>query len=533
MAGITAFRETYMASDTMNDYADFNSFDARQMRYRIFWSFYESNAYRNAHKWAASLREQYGLYRYIRNIYNPSFRLAEFWRAHLLAGALDPQAGDGIRVPSALPIITENERLRPALATLWRSSNWQRNKDTLSLWGTILGDAVLRVNDDPRKGRVYMTLTHPGTIKDLDKDEWGNIKGYVIQENWQNPNGGANTVIYEERAYRDGINVVYDLYLDGRPYNIHENEIGKLVNWWTVPYGFIPMVAIQHNNVGLDYGFSELHSDLAKFREADDMASKLDDQIRKLVEAPWLMSGVANPKTTIKTNTTSQSEESDEERRRKESARQEIPILYGPVGATATPLVAPLDIAATSDHIGTILKDIERDYPELTVDLNQATGDISGKALRIHRQPVEDKVVQRRGNYDDAIMKAQQMAIAIGGFQGYPGYEGFNLDSYAKGDLEHTIGDRPVFRKDETDDFEMKTAFYTAVRAAKDAGIPVEMVLEDMGWDEKKMARFKESPEYQAKIAGMESIKKMASSVPDKTAAVDRQNNNQNTGNTA
>jgi hypothetical protein len=55
---------------------------------------------------------------------------------------------------------------------------------------------------------------------------------------------------------------------------------------WDYPYGFTPMVVFQHNNVGLDFGWSELFPGLSKFREVDDLASKLSDQIRKMVDAP-------------------------------------------------------------------------------------------------------------------------------------------------------------------------------------------------------------------------------------------------------
>ena len=79
---------------------------ARNMRYRILWAMYENSAYRNLHHWSKSYKVAYGLYRYIRAIYNPSYRLGEFWKAHLLAGKLDADAGDGEAVPSALPIIT-------------------------------------------------------------------------------------------------------------------------------------------------------------------------------------------------------------------------------------------------------------------------------------------------------------------------------------------------------------------------------------------------------------------------------------------
>jgi hypothetical protein len=67
----------------------------------------------------------------------------------------------------------------------------------------------------------------------------------------------------------------------------------------------------------------------------------------------------------------------------------------------------------------------------------------------------------RRAGYDSALMRAHQMAVAIGGMRGYVGYQGFSLDSYRAGALEHSIGDRPVFAIDPLDRIEEDTAFWT------------------------------------------------------------------------
>jgi len=500
MAGISAFKEAYLRSDTMQT-DHFSDFEARKLRYQIYWAFYENNAYRDLHTWAKAFRADYGLYRYIRNIYNPAYRIGEFWRSHLLAGPLDPEAGDGEQIPSSLPIVTDNEALRIAIANTWRSSNWAFLKDTLSLWGSILGDAFIQINDDPIRQKVYMTLRHPGTIKDVTFDDWHNIKGYVIEEVWANQDGFGKPQIYTEKATRYMDSVLYETYLDNKPFLSGYDENGTPSYSWLVPYGFIPMVAIQHNNVGLDFGWSEIHPAIPKIREVDDVTSKLNDQIRKMVDAPWFLSGVKKGDQEA-VETKSQGGTTDNP----ESGRQKIPTFYGPTGSSVTPMVADLDIGATSEHINTLLKDIEKDYPELTLDLRQSSGEISGRALRIHRQPVEDKVEMRRVNYDDAIIKAQQMAVAIGGWRGYKGYEGFNLDSYAKGDLDHRIGKRPVFKQDPLDDLEAETELYKAASEAKKAGISLPIFLKRQGWTNDQIQEVIDSEDYQAHLSGFNSV---------------------------
>jgi hypothetical protein len=173
-------------------------------------------------------------------------------------------------------------------------------------------------------------------------------------------------------------------------------------------------------------------------------------------------------------------------------------MLYGPVGAAATPLVAPLDIGATAAEIKEGIAELERDYPELKVDILRASGDVSGRALRIAQQPAEDKVRQRRANYDDALVRLQQMALAIGGFRGY--FPGFSLESYAVGELDHQIGERPIFAEDPLDGIERDKMFWEAAKAAIEAGIPLTVYLEYAGWDEEKIKKLLDSEEYKAKL---------------------------------
>lgn len=450
VAAYKAFREPGLITDPLQIYGEFGDFDYRKLRYAIYWSFYENDAYRSIHTWASQYKISYGLYKYIRHIYNPAYRLGEFWKSHLWGGALDPEAGDGGETPSTLPILTVNPALRPAIAKLWRWSNWQINKDTVSLYGSTLGDAGLMVVDDLERQKVYLKFIHPGTIADVDLDDWNNVKAYIIEEEREDPGNKNKTVTYREEVSREGDSVIYRTYLNEDLYGWHGQPPE-----WEEPYGFIPLVLIQHNNVGLDWGWSEIHALRSKIHEVDDLASKLSDQIRKMVEAPWLFAGVDPPTSTPTTTETALTGSAAV--RRPQPGREEMSSLYAPrPEASATPLVANLDIAAVAGYINDILAEIERELPELQKDIWTASGDASGRALRIARQRVETKVRQRRPNYDDALVRAQQMAIAIGGLRGYEGFDDFDLESFDRGDLDHSIGPRPVFANDPLDELELR-----------------------------------------------------------------------------
>lgn len=494
MTGYKAFREKYVSSDQIN-ITNFTDFDARRLRYSILWAMYENTAYDKIHTWSVSYKSEKGLYKYIRNIYNPSYRLGEFWKAKLLGGMLDPQAGDGSETPSALPIVTDIAELRPAIAKVWQWSNWQIKKDVWGLWTPLLGDGVLKIVDDPDKQKVYLKPIHPSRLKDVELDDFGNVKGYVIEYQRPDPrNSLSGDVTYREEAFRNGDLVEYRTYLNQALY-AWDNQDAQ----WSVPYGFVPMVVHQHNDVGLDFGWSELYPGLSKFREVDDQASKLHDQIRKLVEGAWLIAGVTKPSSTPVATGQDATDE------KPQPGRDEIKAIYtNNVGAAAHSLVSTIDITAVSSNIKDFITELERDFPELKVDLANASQDLSGRALRINRAPAEAKVLQRRPNYDHAIVRAQQMAIAIGGYRGYDdAFKGFDLSSFADGKLEHRIGERPVFGTDPMDELEQEGVFWDNATKAKGAGVPLVVYLKQQGWSEDQIFEVTQSEEFQLRNDAM------------------------------
>ena len=469
--GISAFREAFVSAGNY-DTVEFGSFEGRRVRYEIMWSWYESTNYREIHKWASTYKTRYALYKYIRSIYNPTYRLGEYYKTTIWGGRLDKDAGND----GAIPIVTDNESIRPAIAALWRWSNWGTKKDTVSLRGAILGDQIIKVVDNG-VDKVWLETVNPATVAELVKDDMGNVKGYTIIDIRESPNNGAN-VEYKEVAERDGQNVVYTTYMNDAPY-----AWNGVTAQWSLPYGFVPMVHLMHSDVGMDWGWPEIYPSRSKVHEVDDVASMLSDQIRKSINAKWVFTG-ARSKSTIQVPSTTTATTS-----RPEPEREEEGAIFLPdPNSKVVPLVAEINIDGVISHILEILKEIERDYPELRFDNLRASGTVSGEALRKARQPAEAKANQRRSGYDEALVKAQMMALSIGGFRKYRGFEGFNLDSYASGKLDHEIGQRPVFDIDPIDEAEEQMAFWQAANEAKSAGVPLSYYLQRAGWSKKDIA---------------------------------------------
>jgi hypothetical protein len=107
----------------------------------------------------------------------------------------------------------------------------------------------------------------------------------------------------------------------------------------------------------------------------------------------------------------------------------------------------------------------------------------------VARQKAEAKVHARRAGYDDALARAQMMALSMGGKRrgkptAYPGYEAFTAESFTNGELAHSFLKRPVFATDPMDDKEEEQSTATVMRTYKEAGVPISVAMKRLGFDE-------------------------------------------------
>ena len=476
--GLKAFREAYVSHDLINA-LDFENFEARKVRYDILGSFYDNSTYRDLiHSWGKQYRSTYQLYKAIRNIYNPTNRCVEFWKWMIWGGILDPEAKEA----GAIPIKTDKQAIRPAIAKLWKDSNWAANKDVATMFGTEFGDVGIKIVDDPGKGQVRLEVVHPKTIKDLTLDTSGYVKGYVLQDvrEWQ----GKLVTFQEECWHNEGEDEVhFATYKDNQLFAWN----GVLAEWVEF-YGFVPFVAIQHIRTGMNYGWAEIHPFRVKVQELDDLASKMHDYIRKVVDPVWLFN-FKQPKGGIDLR----SAQAPASVSNPQPIREELPAIYvGDTNAKGQALVtSEIDIQKAVTEVQNVIAELERDLPELQMDIWTAGQYTTGKALRNARQRVERKVIQRRPEYDAALVRAHQMALSVGGSGGYKGYEGFSLNSYADGDLDHVIpSERRIFDTDQTEELDKKKIFWDVIVAADRQGLPLEQILLDLGKSQDWVTKF-------------------------------------------
>lgn len=485
---LQAFRETMLGTAQVKP-DDWGQWDYRKGRYELLWAFYRLNQYNEAiNVWAEGFKHRKEVYSDIRSVFGVGRRIGEFHATHLWGGALDPMAGDGQKEPSALPIVqVASEEIRPAIARLWKDSRWASKKDTAPRFGSVMGDVAIEAVDIPRKGRVVMKVHQPTRIKDIVRDHEGHVVEYSVVEKRVdpiNPNDIGDkkryceylrTVRHDESTGR----VEYATYRDGSLFDWGEGPESSGPEWW-YGYGFAPLVMIEHIDVGLGFGDSEVAGALYQILERDHLGSMLSDQIAKILNGPWLFSGVDKINLTTVSN------------------REKVPAFTAPKDAKAQQLVGDMPVGDIAGFLRDLKEELEHGYPELMIDRARSSGDMSGKSIREAKKPAETKIKSRRASYDEALVSAHQMGISIGAYQNYDGYTAFTPDSFRAGDLDHRIGDRNVFQMDVFDRQEMKLGTWVGIKSARDAGMALEDAFTEYGFPADIIQRAKSEMEAQA-----------------------------------
>jgi hypothetical protein len=284
----------------------------------------------------------------------------------------------------------------------------------------------------------------------------GNVKSCRIVYERQDDQG--KTFEYEERIDQEK----FATYRDGELYAFYTDAGGNPVAEWDNEYGFVPLVITRHKDTGYLWGANAFQTQITKIDELNDGASYLNDQVRKTVNTLWAFIGVKG-----KSAVTVQSDD-----------KASVPALYLPDGTDVKPLVAPLDLTAALENVKAMQLELERDLPELALHRLREGGNLTAPGVRAGYTDAIDRIVEARGNYDGGLVRAHMMALTIGGIGKYANFESFGREDYAKGNLEHYIGERPVI-----EDTLSQADKITALQSIKDMPPALaRLALQEMGY---------------------------------------------------
>jgi hypothetical protein len=398
-----------------------DEYRARIGRYDFARMCYSNRQYENIANFAPTYKKDHELYKKIRGIYNPTARLIDLYVSKVYGGQLNMENAS----TGAIPIVQASDEFIEALIQLWRWSNWGTAKSLYVRNGALLGDTVIKIVDDRERGKVRMEVVDPAKVADVQIDDVGNVKDIWFAYPCQDE-GTQQVYTKSEHITQETIST----YKNNVPFAYYTDADGNPTAEWDNEYGFVPVVLSGHKDMGLTWKANAFHHAIGKIDELNDSASIVNDQIRKSVNVMWYATGTRGSSTLKTANN---------------EHKDEVPIIYGDKDSTLTAMVANLDLTSALQNIQNMLEEVERDMPELALSrLRQQGGNLTAPGVRTAYSDAIGRITEARGNYDDALVRAQQMAVSIGGYNRYPGFLPFDLRSYELGDLDHYIAERPV-----------------------------------------------------------------------------------------
>jgi len=491
-----------------------STYEKRLFQYYVMQNALDNTIFVDNKKWGPYLKQR-DLHPKTICVKNPFSRVVSFYASHIYPGYLSstgyPVANN---IPLAIPLSDKTpDELRRAIGQIWQWGNWESNITTWITYCASLGDGPVEATDDLTRGQVYPTVLRPEQITDVKFDPRGNVIEYEkVIEVWDPDKQEYYTkkkqvTKTEIRTFRNDDPYGYE----GLP-PVYEN-----------PYGFCPLVWCKHNDPGVHLlpGKPAIR-DWRKIEEYNSDYTRLRMYLRKQSVSPNLLAGMGtvNPPTS--------------ELDGSPILLEDMFLLVASENGSVHKLDGNLDIAQTVGVLKDTWQEILDDHPEITVyaylkTLSQTTGPAVGKSLG----DLVHAVRQASKNYDHATISLFRMLVAIGGMRANERAQGtgwavlneqqkkflsFNMDSYAKGDLDFTINPRPVIELTEYDQAITNREKYISYAAAMRADIPLKYVLIKEGYSEEDLTEIEtlREEERKRKLAEMKEEAETLSAVAQK-----------------
>lgn len=416
-------------------------------RYSLNWSYYIGSALDEFARWSG-YRAQNRLYRFTRNVYNPTRRLVDFYAGTVYPGVLTADARkfeDGTVI--AIPFSDDTPpKLTKPIASIWKWSNWHVHKTTMIRFAATLGECLVEAVDDLDARKIYFQVWYPATVTQIRTDVRGNVKEYTVEYEYDDIDDENNFTGRKHKFKKIVNDRTIRTFRDDKPYD-YDGTGSTREN----PYGFAPAVWVKHTEIGLVHGEPCMRY-MSKWDELNSIASHWFDQAHRVLEAPILVSG-----DNISEFNTDAATVNPELVKKPDGQRSNINLIRGSLGADIKAVQPPSgEVMLAIDHL---IEEIEKDHPELTMHREmRRMSQVTGPAVTRLFGDVDIMVNECRTNYDTQMVKLHQMAVAIGGYRLNNGdwgegeeitedrqvFEPYGLESYARGELDFEIADRPL-----------------------------------------------------------------------------------------
>jgi hypothetical protein len=344
----------------------------------------------------------------IAGLYNPVAEVVDLYQ-HIFGGAFRPSdapaAEDGPTDIRAIPgRAARSPALLPALDAIWQWSNINVTKQILQRTAAASGNVGLRIvaeaHPDPARRRVYLKPEHPRIIRDAELDARGNVTDIELEWDLALGLGDDQEVITirermtkaEIRTYRvaGGALVPYDLArrVDGGPGARYPNALGV-----------VPYVLLAHQQSGEQWGLNAFYRARAAIDRLNALITHINIQVHRTVRVKWFIaaSGAAPTEVDLSDMTVAYTDTS-----------------RGGSPPVVEPMVAPLNLADAISEARFLVELIEDKLPELKAVAGRYLSGQSGETVAQLRAPAEYRLGLARPNYEDALIRAQQIALSWG-----------------------------------------------------------------------------------------------------------------------
>ena len=464
-----------------------SSMSGRESIYLERWAYANSSAYDDLDAWASRYSTS-GMYVKTRGIYNPVGRNCEFWQSAIYPGMIpqgDASLPSGAR--EALPMAPGiNPDLRACILQTAQWTNFQTQKDQLTYLGAALGDVGQEIVDDTRRGKVAFKLWWPGFVKSIEIDDYENVQFVRLE---YLTGDGDETYMYRQEMSKDS----FATFKDDRPFAYDDSGDSERPN----PYGFVPFNWVRHYPLLGKFSEPAMRS-TAKLDMLNSTVSRTLDYIKTRQKAPfgiaaeWDSRGLGDIDVAARRTNT----ETDEYGSNVVVVdTDDAFILALPAGATGLPLSGNIEPEQSIAFIDRMLAELEADNPELNAFAKlREMSSVSGVAIERALGDTVGRVRRAQAAYDQQVVKAFQMAVAIGGWRYNLGswerttatekFAPFGLDSYDRGELDFMLLEREFVKPTQNERFEAANLKYASISAATAAGLPLKAALVEAGYSE-------------------------------------------------
>jgi hypothetical protein len=356
----------------------------------------------------------------IRPLRTPVHRSVEFFTSKIAVG--EPA------------ISADNASVRDAVAQIMEWSNFQIVKPVQIRQMSKYGDCWRKVVSE--NGKVWHELIDANVVTDFKED----ARGFLTEIRLDTPimeNGiqKTQTEFWTVEATTPYMAIWIHRLPEGSTIEQIQRSVDPVQYATLAEFGidFVPFTRAAFQKDGSGWGKNSCEHALLKVDEANRQATRLHQMLFRYNKPTWAVSpnqvlpdGSPMPAPKLKDGTNA--DKTDGEVRDND-------ILYLPGTSTVTPLVPPIDYKAALEILLSQEKELRQDLPELMYYDLPDRADLSGKALRTLLGAAVDRAMQAQANYVESTVRANQMALTVGMYNGiFPA-----MGNFDDGSLAHSI----------------------------------------------------------------------------------------------